>query len=306
MKYVNPGMPQLFDYQTLNRLVAGKENHMEHSKTGYYLNLSTNDNDVFYKVVEPTSNFCLLFDLAIVRDATISGQAFVNKWIKLVDFYNDQQPELFLQLAYRQKNKEQFEINVLNNIDYPIGTSMLIDINEINTFELRVSRDIVTNIGMLMNGKQEQIIKDTVVGEGVWNRFNFYCSYVYKTDVSLSHIIYNTVPIGYERIKMLKTDKESILNISGTSNQFMITESLNNRQYTNITGFGVISATENMETTTNNINVSFDSTQILSYEIDPEEIKHEATYMSINPKTNEEFHTQEIENKIITVEIQNA
>jgi hypothetical protein len=87
VKYVNPGMPQLFEYQTLNKLSVGIEDEFEHSRTGYYVDLSSNDSDVFYKMLNNVKEFYILFDLMIGKD--VDSTNVISNWVKVFDFYND-------------------------------------------------------------------------------------------------------------------------------------------------------------------------------------------------------------------------
>ena len=50
MKYINPGFPQVFQYQTMNDNTIGDDPNHEVSVTGFFTRLSENDMDLILQI----------------------------------------------------------------------------------------------------------------------------------------------------------------------------------------------------------------------------------------------------------------
>src|SRR5574344_1661441 len=158
MKYVNPGLPQLFEYQNLNKLSIGVEEEFSSSNTGYFVKLTSNDTDVFYKTLDNVKEFYILFDIKIEQPTDSSS--FVKDWVKVFDFYNDSYPNKNLILKYKQFNQKKYQFSFFTNEGKNIGEVWYVNANEINTFEFHIIRNIITNIEVFLNCKSNQTIID--------------------------------------------------------------------------------------------------------------------------------------------------
>lgn len=301
MKYVNPGFPEIFEYQTMNKLVIGKDPNYEVSQTGFYLNLSKNDNDVFYKMVDPIKEFYIMFDFILKQKET--AVTVVVNWVKIFDFYNDKDPNKNLGLCYRQYKDNIYEVGILTDSGELLGNTIEINRNENNTFELHVMRNIVTNIEVYLNNRLVQTVVDTSMGDDLINRINFYCNYVTDMDACLSHIIYNDAErIGNERIKMLRTDVTNRIVADGTSANFVITEILNGSMYKDITGLGIVTNVENADTVRTKVRQFLGTDKIDEYYVDSNKTKYDLTYLKYDPQTHEPFNYNNITNRRIVME----
>jgi hypothetical protein len=304
VKYVNPGMPQLFEYQTLNKLSVGIEDEFEHSRTGYYVDLSSNDSDVFYKMLNNVKEFYILFDLMIGKD--VDSTNVISNWVKVFDFYNDKTPNQNLKLCYKQYKPTKFQLAILTNSNNIIGNVWYVNANEINTFELHITRNVITNVEVYVNCKLDQTIIDNTIGDDIINRFNFYCNYGDNMSVCLSHIIFNDLnKIGNERIKMLKTNMSQAIIANGSQQTFMITELLNENLYKDITGFGVASIIENGDINKTNIEEYLSNNIIDSFSVDPNMTKYNNTYLEKDPNTSSNFKSTDITNRKILINAKN-
>src|SRR5574344_96594 len=293
-------MVQLFEYQTLNKLSIGVEDEIEHSYTGYYVNLTSNDSDIFYKMVNETSDFYILFDLNIGKD--IDSTNFIKDWVKIFDFYNDKTPNNNLKLCYKQLKSNKFQMAILTNKDVVLGNIWYVNINEINTFEFHVIRGNVTNIEIYINLKLAQTVIDNTIGAGIINRFSFYCTYEDNMNVCLSHIIYNDVKnINNERIKMLRTDVTQRLIANGGQETFTITEILDNTVYSTVTGLGIITSVENTDTNATTVTEFLGTNAINKFSVDANKKKYNSVYLSKDPSSSSDFKASEITNKKILI-----
>lgn len=285
----------------MNKSVIGKDPNFEVSQTGFYLNLSKNDSDVFYKMVDMIKEFYILFDLTLSQSETTTSK--VINWVKVFDFYNDKDPNNNLQFCYRQYKDNVYEVAILTNGNKLLGNTMEINRNEINTFELHVMRNTVTNIEIYINNRLVQTVLDTSIGDDTINRINFYCNYVTDMNACLSHIIYNdTDRIGNERIKMLKTDIINKTIADGTSGSFLITEILNGSMYKDITGFGFVTNIENADTVPTKVRQYLGTDKLDEYTVDSHKTKYDLTYIDKDPQTHENFTYDNITNRRIVIE----
>jgi hypothetical protein len=297
---VNPGFPEIFEYQTMNKLVIGKDPNYEVSQTGFYLNLSKNDNDVFYKMVDPTKEFYIMFDFILKQKET--AVTVVVNWVKIFNFYNDKDHNKNLGLCYRQYKDNIYEVGILTNSGELLGNTIEINRNENNTFELHVMRGVITNIEIYLNNRLVQTVIDTSMGNDFTNRINFYCNYVVDMDACLSHIIYNDAErIGNERIKMLRTDVTNRIVADGTSANFVITEILNNSMYKDITGLGIVTNVENTDTVRTKVSQFLGTDKIDEYYVDSNKTKYDLTYLKYDPQTHDLFNYNNITNRRIVM-----
>jgi len=301
MKYVNPGYPQLFETQNLNDIVIGIDHNYELSNTGYYMCLSRNDNDVIYKVIDPTKEFYLLFDM-ILKQMNSVNHTMLN-WVKILDFYNDKNPTKNIKLCYKQKQDNIYELCFFTNDNKQIGNKIVIQRNNLYTIELHVTRGNTTVIEIYINQKMKQSMLDANMGDDVINRISFYCNYVLDMDLCLSHFIYNdSERVGNERIKMLRTDMSQKIIANGTSASFLITEILNNVLYKDITGFGLVTSIENSDNVQTKIKEFLNTNQIKEYTVDSNKTKYNMTYLYNDPLTNRRFIPADITNRKILIE----
>lgn len=304
MKYVNPGIPQLLEYQTLNKLSIGVEDEYEHSKTGYYIDLGSNDTDIFYKMIDSVKEFYVLFDLMIGKD--VDSINFISGWVKLFDFYNDKTPNQNLRLCYRQYKATKFQMAIFTNENKIIGNIWYVNANELNTFEFHINRNIITNMEIYINCKLDQTLIDNTIGDDIINRINFYCNYEDNMNVCLSHIIYNdSAKIGNERIKMLKTNITQSIIANGSQETFMITELLNSNLYKDITGFGVVSTIENGDVQKTNIEEYLGNNVVDSFSVEANNTKYNNTYLDKDPNTSANFKSTDITNRKILINAKN-
>ena len=301
MKYVNAGFPQLFEYQSMNNVVIGQDKNNELSTTGYFLHISKNDSDVFYKMVDKTKEFWIMFDLIFKQDE--NSVTKVDQWVEVFNFYNDSDPNKNLKFCYRQLKNEVYEVGILTNGNALLGNTVEVYRNEINTYEIHVMRNIITNVELYVNNKLKQTVLDTTIGNDFINRINFYCNYVDDVDTCLSHVIYNDkARIGNERIKMLKTDVVNRLIANGSSGNFEITEILNKNTYRDITGFGVVTNVENADDAKTEVGEYLNETKINTFDVDSNKTKYAQSYMDKDPRTNAAFKSEDITGRKIIVE----
>lgn len=301
MKYINPGMCQLFQYQTLNQSSIGIDEELNYTKTGHYINLSSNDSDIFYKEVDDTKTMNLLFDICVYMQ---SATSVVRNWSKLIDFYNVMTPSDVLELVYKQLKSNQYQFAFRTKNGNIIGEQFYLNANEIHSIELSISRNIVTTISVYIDGKLKHVISDTSLGDGILNRFNVYCVYQDYVIVAMSHIIYSdTSLIGNERIKMLKVFPKSQVLPNGQSTDYTITEILDDTMYKDIVGFGVISNVENTDNKTTTINTLLNTYSIdEEYDVNPNTTYYRTAYIETNPETEEAFVPSQITNAKIILE----
>ena len=301
MKYVNPGFPQLFDYQNLNDIVVGIDRNYEFSQTGFYLNISRSDNDIFYKVIEPTKEFYLLFDMILSPIENIETN--MQEFVPILDFYNDADPSKSIKLCYKQQKENIYLLGFFTNNNQIIGNIMQIQRSEFYTIELHVIRGYSTTIEFFLNNKLKQSLLDSVMGNDIVNRINFYCNYVTNMNVCLSHFIYNdTSKIGNERIKMLRTDMSQRIIPNGTTANFLITEILNKVMYKDITGFGIVSSVENTDVVQTGIKQFLNANKLDEFVVDSNKTKYDLTYINNDPQTNKPFVSDNVTNRKVVME----
>jgi hypothetical protein len=285
----------------MSNVVYGEDNNHEISTTGYFLHISKNDNDVFYKMVDKNKEFWVMFDLIFIQD--INSMSKLDEWVEVFNFYNDLDPNSNLKFCYRQLKNDIYEVGILTNGNQLLGNTIEVLRNEINTYELHVMRGIITNIEIYVNNKLKQTVLDTSIGDDWINRINFYCNYVTDVDTCLSHVIYNDkARIGNERIKVLNADVVNRLIANGTSGSFEVTELLNNNTYKDITGFGAVTAVENADDKGTTVKTYLNETQTNEFNVDSNKTKHEQFYLGKDPRTNAAFKAVDITGRKVIVE----
>lgn len=302
MKYVNPGFPQLFQYQTMNDVAIGIDVNYENSQTGYYMNLSRSDGDIFFKVIDPVKEYHILFDMAIKQPITATNK--LEEWTQIWDTFDDSNPLKRISFCYRQYKDNIYELALFTQEKTMIGNPMQVNRNDLNTIEIHLIRNVITNIEFFVNNKLRQTMIDTSLGDGVLNRFSFYCNYVSEMNLSISHIIYNDNQhrIGNERIKMIRTDMQRKVIPDGSSGTFLVTELLDNVMYKDVVSMGIVMNVENADTVPTKIIQYLNSAKIDEFTIEPNSTKYDLTLVDKDPQTNAKFIASNITNRKIVVE----
>ena len=302
MKYVNPGFPQLFQYQTMNDIAIGVDVNFETTQTGYYINLSRSDGDVFFKVIDPVKECHILFDM-VIKQLTSSTSKLEN-WTQIFDIFDDTNPMKRISLCYKQYKDNVYEIALFTQEKEIIGNPMQLNRNDLNTLEMHIIRNTITNIEFFVNNKLRQTMIDKSMGDGLLTRFSFYCNYVAEMDLAISHVIYNDSKrrIGNERIKMLRTDMQCKVIADGSSGSFLITEMLNNVMYKDIVSFGILANIENADSVPTKIREFLNNDKVDEFIIDANNSKYDLTLLDKDPQTNLPFVANNITNRKIVIE----
>lgn len=305
MKYINPGFPQVFQYQTMNDNTIGDDPNHEVSVTGFFTRLSENDMDVFYKETDLTKEFWIMFDLTWQQsDLTTS---FLSTWTKIFDFYNDADPTRFLQFCYRQYQGAVYEVAMMTSSGVVLGNTIRVRRNELNTFELHVTVQNVSIVEIFLNGRLKQTVLDTSLysttgGSNQMNRVNFYCQYVTDMNLCLSHVIYNdTGKIGNERIHMLTTDLVQQTVANGSTGKFKIIETLDTSLYKDIVDFGIVSKVENEDSVPTEVTTYLEAQQIDKYIVKANAEKYSIDFTPQNTETGSQFTASYLTNKNVNI-----
>lgn len=208
MKWVNPGIVELFDFHSDLDTVQSTNSHL--TNTGYAIRGINNTKSFLQKNITPTKEGWCSFDFVIVDD-------FRDEEFDLLTGYDATNTAIF-RVSVLSRSKVIQVFSGLNNLVYTSEKGSSINYDTLTNFEVHFKTgeegriDVWDNTKLLMSFRSPSAFKDVEIKKIKLFSGNYYGASASTT--AMSSIIYqDTRRIGLEKFKKLTIDPDTEQNM---------------------------------------------------------------------------------------------
>lgn len=306
MKYINPGLAELWDNVTDVSTVVTTDTAQ--SNTGYYCNVARDVPTKLYMNVT-SDEIWFSYDFYVTYAALDNGERFMlavrdadDKYIvKVKPFKTDTGTYLGIYgaddtLLYTSDKTYNIAEKELHNIEFHFKTGE----------EGRI--DIWIDTKLFCSYRSPSAFKDKTMHKVGIDQTRAYNNFVTYSFYASSFIMQDTRRIGLEKFKMLTVDPATEQNMpQGSTTNFTVSGLSDATEFSDITSFGAI-----MQTTSKDANITIGTFSLNGSEIGTIDVSdssgkaYEIAHSETNPVTTKPWTRDDIEGKTLSFTVNGA